>query len=213
MAPCAESTPGPRHLHVVAARAGDPPGPEVIRAACAGDREAAGRVVAHVLPLARRIACAIVRAPDAAEDVVQKACIEVLEALPSFEGRSSLRSWARSIVVRVAFRHLRRERRRARVETGAVEPDALVAALHERPADALPRPVADYLARLSADHREVLVLHHVLGYTVPEIAAKLGLSPNTVKSRLRHARKNVRRFIRRDLRFGAGPRDTEAPAP
>ncbi|RMG99854.1 MAG: RNA polymerase sigma factor [Deltaproteobacteria bacterium] len=203
MAAADDTSPARRHLRVVGAPATEP-GPAVIAAACRGDREAAGRVLAHVLPLARRLVAAVVRRSDRIDDVVQQALMEVLEALPSFEGRTSVRGWARTIVLRVAFRSLRKEARISRVTVDAVDPDTLRATLHEPVGDALPRPVADYLAALSVRHREVLVLHHALGYTIPEIADTLGISPNTVKSRLLHARRNVRRLVRRDLRFGAG---------
>ena len=193
------------HLRVVDRRRVAPLDETVVAAARRGDRAARSEVIAHVLPLARVLVAAVVRDVHRRDDVVQQACIEVLRALPSYEGRASVRGWARSIILRTAFRHMRKASRRARMEVPAGDPDALSRPLAARPEDGVPRPILEYLARLSPKHREVLVLRHVLEYTVPEIADLLGASPNTVKSRLLAARRQIRRHLRRDLRFGAVP--------
>jgi len=52
------------------------------------------------------------------------------------------------------------------------------------------------LKRLSAKHREVVILHEMEGFSVAEIARMLNCSPGTVKSRLFHARKKLRTFLR-----------------
>lgn len=70
-----------------------------------------------------------------------------------------------------------------------------------RPVEDLERSVADdadatairadtlgFLERLTREHREVLVLHHVLDWSVEEVAAALGVPVGTVKSRLSRAR-------------------------
>jgi RNA polymerase sigma factor (sigma-70 family) len=71
-----------------------------------------------------------------------------------------------------------------------------------------PRAVEEYLAELPAARREVLVMKHTLGYTTEEIAELTDNPVGTVKDRLVAARKQLRKLITRDLRFGA--RDGEA---
>ncbi|MCB9689490.1 MAG: RNA polymerase sigma factor [Alphaproteobacteria bacterium] len=60
------------------------------------------------------------------------------------------------------------------------------------------RLVQELLDRLSADHREVIVLSDLEGRTAPEVAAMLDLSVGTVYSRLHHARKNLAKVIGQD---------------
>ncbi len=55
-----------------------------------------------------------------------------------------------------------------------------------------------WLARLSPAHREVLVLHHALDRSIEQIAAELGISPGTVKSRLHRARAAARAHVSDD---------------
>ena len=52
--------------------------------------------------------------------------------------------------------------------------------------------VADALARLSADHREVIQLCYFGGRSVAEAAAVLGVPPGTVKSRTHYALRSLR---------------------
>jgi RNA polymerase sigma factor (sigma-70 family) len=68
----------------------------------------------------------------------------------------------------------------------------------ERLGDGLPRHVAEYLDELPEVQRQVLVLRHVLDYSVAEIAEMVGAPIDTVKSRLLYARRALRKSIRRD---------------
>jgi RNA polymerase sigma factor (sigma-70 family) len=88
---------------------------------------------------------------------------------------------------------------------GRVDPDAVDAGRGEpRLADEVAGDVSDYLARLSEDRRTVLVLRHVLGHSVDEIAELTGVSRNTVKDRLLTARQEFRRMVRRGRVIGSG---------
>ncbi len=102
---------GRRHL----APAAPPPaaGGEaaLIRRLLEGDEEAFGRLVeayhARLVTLAR----AYVADPAAAEEVVQETWLAVLEGLPRFEGRSSLKTWIFRILANRAKARAVREKR------------------------------------------------------------------------------------------------------
>jgi RNA polymerase sigma-70 factor (ECF subfamily) len=59
--------------------------------------------------------------------------------------------------------------------------------------------VAAALQRLSANHREVIVLHYYDGLSVDEIAGIVRVGAGTVKSRLYYARESLRRLLPPDL--------------
>ena len=94
--------------------------------------------------------------------------------------------WLRTVGFRLAVSRWRRLRtaalhlaRQSRVpEAAAPNEDAVLV-------DAVLRP-------LSLEHRQVLVLHHALGFSVEDIARELGIAPGTVKSRLSRARAAAR---------------------
>lgn len=165
----------------------------------ANDKEAQKAFARRFLPRVQRATRALLRAPADADDATQHCLIELLRSARGFRGDGSLEAWIDRITVRTALR-LARERARAhgRIDADA-EPDALVGAPEEPfPGEELPRDLHEYLAGLSDVRREALVLRHVLGYSIAEVAELTGVSPNTVKDRLLAAREELRRLIRRD---------------
>ena len=54
------------------------------------------------------------------------------------------------------------------------------------------------LARLGVEQRTVLVLHHYLGYTYPEISTILGIPVGTAKSRIHRATAAMREALTND---------------
>jgi RNA polymerase sigma-70 factor (ECF subfamily) len=69
----------------------------------AGDEAAFERLVGDLQPLLLRLAATVVRSGALAEEVVQDTWLAVLQGLPSFAGRSSLKTW----IVRILFNRAR----------------------------------------------------------------------------------------------------------
>lgn len=168
----------------------------------AEDPGAQSTLVHRLLGRVQRATRALLRERADAEDAAQVALLEVLRSAGSFRGEGSIESWSDRIVVRTALRLARRRvSRQGRIDDHA-EPDRLVGEGEEADAGLaradLPRDLQEYLRALPEARREALVLRHVLGYSIAEVAALTGVSPNTVKDRLLAAREELRRMIRRD---------------
>jgi RNA polymerase sigma-70 factor (ECF subfamily) len=136
--------------------------------------------------------------PEAmAEDVVQEVFLVARRRLPDYEGRGAPTSWLYGIARGVTANYRRgqaRAQRRLRVVSGprpAAAPSPEDAMGH---ADAV-AVVQRFLADLDPDQREVFVLADVEGLRGPEIAEALGLNLNVAYSRLRLARRKLRRFL------------------
>jgi RNA polymerase sigma-70 factor (ECF subfamily) len=140
-----------------------------------------------------------------ADDASQTALIEILKSASSFNGDSSIERWADRIAVRTTIRHAREQRRRPSYgSTYLVDTETLVSpARDSNICEQVVRGLEEYLAALSVQRREVLVLKHALGYTVEEIAEITGTPVGTVKDRLIAARKQIRKLIQRDIAIGA----------
>lgn len=128
---------------------------------------------------------------DAAQDVF----LVVLRRLPDFEGRAPLQSWLYSIVVRVARQYRRSHRRK---DLGATDDADQVAEFrepspqrHAERNEAL-RLLLELLDQLDADKREAFVLSDLEELSAPEIALALDVNVNTVYSRVRAARLELR---------------------
>lgn len=145
--------------------------------------------------------------PSDAEDLVQEVFINALKGWDGFEGRANVKTWLYTIASRACMR-LQRPRagqpahiasldahlpfdepRVARVPTTSVS--GLDAALQR---ETLER-TEDAIASLPEDFRVPLVLKDVVGLSVSEIGAILGIEEGTVKSRLHRARLKVREAV------------------
>jgi RNA polymerase sigma-70 factor, ECF subfamily len=180
-----------------------------VRAAGAGDLRAQRWLIESVIADVRGVARALVREVHEADDAAQFALLQVLRAAASYRGEASVRHWARCVATRAVLKHRQRARRHLAWES-AWEGDAdLLVALDpeapERLDEQLPRSLREYLAELPSEQAEALVLHHALGYSLAEIAEITELSPNTIKSRIRLATRELRRRIRQDLLIGRRP--------
>jgi RNA polymerase sigma-70 factor (ECF subfamily) len=133
-------------------------------------------------------------------DVVQEAFLEAHRDFGRFQGRTEaeLLTWLRRVLVHnmadQARRYLRTQGRNVRLErelSAAVEESSAalgqaLAAPGSSPSDLAARReqsvrLADALAELPDDYREVIVLRHLEGLPFPEVAARLGRTADSVK--------------------------------
>lgn len=165
----------------------------------------ATRVLAQRLALrVHRVSKSILRSDADADDAAQQSLIEILNSAGTYRGGSSVERWSDRVVVRTSMRFARsRQQHRLRIADDG-ELDAIPVTDDAGPplSDAAPRPIQEYLGDLPETQRTALVLKHVMGYSVAEIAEITEASPNTVKDRLLRGSKEVRRLIRRDVAIG-----------
>ncbi len=136
-------------------------------------------VTAHQARL-RRIAYAVCRDDNRAEDVLQEAFVKLYLSWPKVRKQGVEEAYTRRIIVNADIDDRRRPWRRHR----AAASDEQLAQL---PATA-PLPVEDRselleaVRRLPVMQRRSVVLRHLVGLTVEETAAELGIGEGTVKS-------------------------------
>ena len=158
----------------------------LVRRAQKGSREAAAGLFERYWPQAWRAALAVTGSHASADDVAQDAFERAFSGLSGFDASRPFGPWLHRIVVNRAIDVLRRDRRRAALESEAGE-------LTGRGRDDVPDPRAlEALAELSAERRVVVVLRHLLDFTPPEIADVLGIPVGTVNSRLGRALAELR---------------------
>jgi RNA polymerase sigma-70 factor (ECF subfamily) len=130
---------------------------------------------------AYRAAFLIVHDHAAAEDVAQEAFLAAIRHLERFDRRRRFGPWLGAIVANRAIDWVRA--REARHESGQEPPEPSAQA--EVSVGDYSEEVLAALARLSPEHRAVVVMRYVLEYTPGEIARALELPRGTVNSRLR----------------------------
>jgi RNA polymerase sigma-70 factor (ECF subfamily) len=128
---------------------------------------------------------------SAVDDVVQEVFLAAYRRLETYDGRAPPRAWLFGIalnVVRMARRGESRHRRRVEaVQRDAPEPTD--STHHHAALDQL----GQLLAALDDDQRTVVILIEIEDMSPRDVAAGLGISVNTVYSRLRLARARLQR--------------------
>jgi RNA polymerase sigma-70 factor (ECF subfamily) len=146
------------------------------------------------------------------DDLVQVAAEQTFRKLPTFEGRSNLRTWVYAICYRVLLKHRRWYRRwsarfRLEDEGDLAAPDrdgplpSAQLELRERA-----RVLQAGLSRLSELQRAVVVLHDLEELEIAQVASIVDCNVLTARSRLRDARKQLRKWIEADPKFSWGER-------
>ncbi len=163
-----------------------------------GDEEAFGALVRAVGDRSIFIAHRILRDAGLAEDAVQAALVTAWRELPTLRDLDRFEAWFHRILVNACYAEARRGRRFA-ANVVLLEQDAPAAtdeylAVHDR--DQHDRG----FRRLPPEQRAVLVFHHALGLTVPEVADHLGIPLGTAKSRLSYATAAIRAALEADAR-------------
>jgi len=141
-------------------------------------------------------------------DAAQDAFLVVHRRLATFDGIGSVRAWLYSIVRRVASDSRRSRRRKELVEPAPAESIADPRG-REPERDAMQqhalRQLLQLLAQLDEDKREVLILCDLEEMSAKEAGESLGLNLNTVYSRLRAARQELRLGLEHLQRVGRQP--------
>ena len=165
----------------------EPDDDSVIRAAASGDRAAFGELYTRYARMVHGILLARV-SPSAAEDLVQDVFLSALRRLPVLRTAAAFPGWIAAIARNRAMDHFRESR-------------------HLTPLDSLPprrQPSApagrafeilELIRSLPEAYRETLILRLVEGMTGPEIAARTGLTPESVRVNLCRGMKMLRRLL------------------
>jgi len=129
-----------------------------------------------------------------AEDVVSEVYLALWKSLHQYDPARPFRFWLHGLIMRkvqdwrrTSWRRLRILERKKALGTAYPHNDIL-----QKEAE---QDLFQLLTILSAKHREVIILRFYHDYTLEEIAALLHISLGTVKSRLHHALKKLRKKV------------------
>ena len=140
-----------------------------------------------------------------ASDVVQEIFIKVFRNIGGFKGEAALKTWIFRIALSEILNRLRWWKSRHRSSTFSLDdqpggnghfvtdsgptPDEVLESKERESA------IQQALGKLSRDHRSIVVLRDIEGFSYTEIADVLGISIGTVKSRLARARGDLKKSL------------------
>lgn len=167
-----------------------------------GKRDAFGELVSRYQTRLYNAALRLVHSPDDAADVVQDAFLSAYQALHTFKGDAEFFTWLYRITFNAAI-SLKRKKRPvisldANAQDSGFEPDD--SSEYVKPGAALERTederrLSAAIAKLSPEHREVLLMKDIDGLKYEDIAEVLGVPIGTIRSRLHRARLELRDLL------------------
>lgn len=146
--------------------------------------------------------------PTEALDCLQEVLLEIAKSVPSFDGRSELRTWMFVVAKRTAYRfRTRLQRRETRFPLGpkedvqqtAIESPSgpmnaeralIVSEEHER--------MLEHVRKLPEKQRWAVVFHYFEDLGVESVAERLGCSVGAVKTHLFRARNSLKKMIEKE---------------
>ena len=182
---------------------------DLIRRAQAGEHEALTRLVETYQGPVYSLALAIMRERADAADMTQEAFVRLLRSLRAYRGDgSNFTSWVHRLTVNICLDALRRRQRSPLTSlerSGTSLPEPASADVWEQPEWRLEwcesaSEVQSALAELPQSQRQALTLHYLEDRPYDEIAARMGVPLNTVKSHILRGKERMLRLL-----AGRGP--------
>lgn len=166
-----------------------------------GDEQAFVSLAVAIGDRLHAVAYRILRDAALAEDASQQALMSIWRDLPRLRDPARFEAWSYRLLVRACYAEGRKSR--------AWTPDLRLLPADEPMETGGIHTVIDRdqlergFRRLSIDHRAVVVMHHYLGLSLPEVADALGVSDGTVRSRHHYAMRGLRAALDADARPAA----------
>jgi RNA polymerase sigma-70 factor (ECF subfamily) len=141
-----------------------------------------------------------------ADDLGQEVFLVLWRRWGSYDHQRPLRAWLRGIALRLAIKHRSREHARREVPGGFVDRTDESPNPEERiDAASLRSLLLEVLALLPEKQRTVLLLHEVEGIAMRDVADVLEVPLQTAHTRLRAARAELTKRLRRVRSLGGAP--------
>jgi len=140
------------------------------------------------------------------EEIFQDVFIKLHRASPDYKPTAKFTTWLFTIVRNLCIDNHRKKRLRHNVSLDDTEEDT-ARPLHEVLASPEPAPeslssdseigrvLEGILSKINEDQREVFLMRERAGLKFEEIAEVVGVSVNTVKSRMRYAMENLKKSL------------------
>ncbi len=152
------------------------------------------------------------------EEIFQTVFVKLHRAAPQYSPTAKFTTWLYTIVRNLCIDHHRKKRSRYPLSIDALNEETH-RSLHDVLSSHAPdsedqlgdqeigKVIEEILTKINEDQREVFLMREKAGLKFEEIAKILGLSVNTVKSRMRYALESLKKLLEksslRDLKLNA----------
>ena len=181
---------------------------KLVFAAIDGDNDAFGKLIEKYSSFVYRTVFYDIKSREDAEDISQEVFIKAYKALSNFRSDSEFSTWIYRICKNTVYDYIRKSSREKSIplsemtsgdendriydipdDSGKYDPEKTY--ISKETADL----VNDAISALSEEHRSIIVMRDIEGYSYGEIADILSIEEGTVKSRLSRARNALKKKL------------------
>lgn len=178
---------------------------KLIKKCMKGNLNAFDELIREHEKTAYNIALKILKNPDDAMDASQEAFLKIFKSIKTFNFQSSFSTWLYRIVTNTCLDFLRKRKNKVysidnpiQTNDGEIERD--IVDNSDSPEEILEKKLtAEYvnkaIDKLDSNHKVVIILRDIQGFSYEEISCILDCSLGTVKSRISRARKKLKDII------------------
>jgi len=182
---------------------------KLIRKCMNGNLNAFDELIEKYQKTAYNIALRMLKNPEDAMDISQEAFIKVYKSIKTFNFESAFSTWLYRIVTNTCLDFLRKKNTNVysidnpiQTDDGEIERD--IPDSSDGPEAALEKKltrelVNNAISKLDENHRIVIILRDIQGFSYEEISNILDCSIGTVKSRINRARNNLKEIIIKEM--------------
>lgn len=148
----------------------------------------------------------MVRNHDDTQDLLQDILTKAYKSIGSFRGESNFSTWIHTIAYNTTLNHIRKSRNVYKLSIddtdSGLDTDSVF--LDKTTADGVDKQymrkemandISNAISQLSKNHRDVVTLFDIEGWSHREISEKLGVNECTVRSRLFYAHKKLQELL------------------
>ncbi len=184
-------------------KSSDDPDIHLVQQAQGGDTEAFDQLVLKYSKRLYGLVYHMTSNADDTHDLLQDIFAKAYRSLSRFRGKSRFYTWIYSIAVNMTLNFLKKKKRRASysfddIDSGIQNDPAFIDISHssnprkQSNIHEIQKKLNEAIQALSKEHRTVVILFDIQGIPHAEIAAILGISVGTVRSRLFYAHQQLR---------------------
>ena len=181
---------------------------KLVSSASKGNKRAMEELLHHYESLVYRTAFSSLRNSYDASDVTQEVLFKIYKTISSFRGDCTFSTWVYRVTCNAVTDFVRKKSRQNHVSLSYIDADSGEENEQDIPDEdpavspqlvlertELSACVRQAIQELSPQHRNILILRDMEGYSYTEIAEMLGIDIGTVKSRLNRARNSLKRLL------------------
>lgn len=180
----------------------------IIKKAKKGNKDAFEKLIINYEKRVYNIAYQMFGNEHDANDMAQEVFIKVYKSLDKFNFKSSFATWIHRITVNTCIDEYRKKKKNYQIESMDETMEQKDGVVHKQFVDKSLTPeekaiknenikfIRESINELKEEHKMIIILRDIKGYSYDDIADILDISIGTVKSRISRARSTLKKIIK-----------------